>query len=236
MKILLLLFNLSAFANTQNVFLLHGYTDSAKGISWFSKQLSKNNYNIIQIEYPSFRNDISFAKDHITKMINEQLPKLEGPIHFVGHSAGGLLLRSYLQDNTVENLRHVVTMGSPARGTPYVDLLLKLKLGFTIGPFARDLSVAGSDFLRSLESPYYPLGVIAGTLEIPLTSKLIPGDDDGLVQVESTLVEGMSDFVTVKVNHVQMKYSKKIVQQVSHFLKNGSFNHDTELDIQEGSL
>ena len=96
MKILLLFLSFSVFAKTQNVFLLHGYSNSAKSVSWFANRLAENDYNVIQIEYPSFRNDISFAKNHITRMINQQLPNLEGPIHFVGHSAGGLLILSLI--------------------------------------------------------------------------------------------------------------------------------------------
>lgn len=52
---------------------------------------------------------------------------------------------------------------------------------------------------------------------------MIPGDDDGLVPLESTIVDGMVDFIAVDSNHYLMRYSQEVARQTVAFLRTGSF-------------
>ncbi|NRA45687.1 MAG: alpha/beta fold hydrolase [Oligoflexales bacterium] len=154
--------------------------------------------------------------------VNEIL-KHDKKWHFVGHSLGGLLVRSYLDRHEVGDLGRVVNIGSPAKGTPIVDYIKDRWWFPSAGEVVLSLGQSGSDFLDSLNPPYYQLGVIAGNLEYTDNEEAIPGVDDGVVPVSSTKVNGMQDFIVLPVNHTRMRYDDETMRQVLHFLKSGGF-------------
>jgi len=70
----------------------------------------------------------------------------------------------------------------------------------------------------------FELGVIAGTRTFnPGLSQLLPNPDDGKVSLENTKVDGMDDFLPMPVTHTFMMRSDKVIAQVKHFIKHGSF-------------
>ena len=91
-------------------------------------------------------------------------------------------------------------------------------------PGGGDDSGAGDDsFPRSLDDPYYPVGVIAGIREGEANDDIIPGADDGLVSIESTRLAHMTDFVVIETGHTMMRYSEAVATQTIHFLRHGRF-------------
>ncbi len=54
----------------------------------------------------------------------------------------------------------------------------------------------------------------------------MPGRDDGLVPVESTKLEGMTDFIEIEIGHSMMRYDKQVAEEIISFLKYGSFGGD----------
>ncbi|MEZ4577789.1 MAG: hypothetical protein R2875_07180 [Desulfobacterales bacterium] len=66
-----------------------------------------------------------------------------------------------------------------------------------LGPTTLAMGTAESSFPNSIPDPYYPVGVIAGTVTDNDNEDTIPGIDDGLVALESTKVNNMTDFITL---------------------------------------
>lgn len=62
----------------------------------------------------------------------------------------------------------------------------------------------------------------------PLNSALIPGPDDGIVSVQTTKVEGMSDFLLLPYSHPFIMQKEAVLEQVIHFLREGKFSHQGE--------
>ncbi len=136
-----------------------------------------------------------------------------------------MLMRAYLQDNQVTNLGRVVLMGTPNQGTEVVDHYRDSWWMKIAGPVANALGTDGDSFPNTLDDPYYPVGVIAGVSESG-ASKVVPGADDGLMTVESTKLDGMSDFTVVESGHSMMRYNEEVAQQTIAFLKTGRFDQE----------
>ena len=54
---------------------------------------------------------------------------------------------------------------------------------------------------------------------------LLPGENDGTVSVESTRLEGATDFILVEANHTFIMQEVEVAQQVVRFLRDGHFDH-----------
>ena len=60
---------------------------------------------------------------------------------------------------------------------------------------------------------------------LPVENDFLPGPDDGLVPVESTRLQGMTDFIVVKTRHSMLRYNQEVADQILSFLKTGKFAH-----------
>ncbi|MEC8427476.1 MAG: alpha/beta fold hydrolase, partial [Pseudomonadota bacterium] len=147
---------------------------------------------------------------------------LPNRIHFVGHSLGGLVIRAYLQENPVETLGRVVLIGTPNQGSDFVDRYQDRWWLKMLGPTTQALGTGPDSLVKSLQVPDYPVGVIAGVQE-SANDAYLPGDDDGLVSVAATKLEGMKDFRLVEVGHSAMRYDDTVAQLTVAFLRNGAF-------------
>ena len=139
-------------------------------------------------------------------------------MHFVGHSLGGLLIRSYLENRKVKKLGYIVMIASPNKGSELVDHYRDSWWFKFVGNSVLDLSAEGSHFLDSLKSPYYKLGVIAGNWDSSFLEHILPGPDDGMVRISSTKVKGMTDFILIEgTTHGLMRYNREVIDQTIYF-------------------
>lgn len=92
-----------------------------------------------------------------------------------------------------------------------------------LGPTVKALGTDDKSFPKSLKAPYYPVGIIAGEVKSELNDPVIPGKDDGLVSVEATKIDGMTDFIIIKTGHSRMRYDSAVAEQTIEFIKNGAF-------------
>lgn len=215
--------NDEASPNRDCVILLHGLGRSSKSMRPIAKQLSEHGYRIANIDYPSRHQPISTLA---SKAIQKGISRCSNAptIHFVTHSLGGILVREYLQENTIKNLGHVVMLGPPNQGSPVVD-------AYSNWPFAE--RIGGSAFLAlsptdgevmDLGGVNFSLGVIAGKRTMnPILSSIIDGPDDGKVQVDDTRVQGMQDHRVIAVSHPMMMRNTKVQQHVVCYLASGHF-------------
>jgi hypothetical protein len=133
------------------------------------------------------------------------------------------MVRAYLQNNKVDKLGRVVLMGTPNKGAEAADHFSDSWLMNILGPTAKALGTDDKSFPKSLEAPYYPVGIIAGELKSKLNDSIIPGRDDGLVSIEATKIDGMTDFIIIETGHSMMRYDREVADQTIEFIKNGVF-------------
>src|SRR6185436_16081314 len=125
-----------------------------------------------------------------------------GPAHFVGHSMGGLVVLEALIRFPDLAAGRVVLLGTSARGNFAGRRLARHAVGrWMLGASAPVWSEREARWTRA-----EPLGVIAGTRPFGLGVLLgrLEGQSDGVVTVEETSIEGMSERITRPVGHSQM--------------------------------
>ena len=142
-------------------------------------------------------------------------------VHLVGHSLGGVLIYDMLARHPQIATGNVVLLGAPVRGC-YAGR----RLGS--GSLGRWLLGACAARWESREARWQRperLGVIAGTLPVGLGRALgaLPGDNDGVVCVEETTVDGMSERALVRIGHSMLTVSGRAGALVERFLGKGRF-------------
>ena len=141
--------------------------------------------------------------------------------HFVGHSLGGVLVYDTLARCPELASGHVVLLGAPVRGCHAGRRLAARSLGrWLLG------ACAGRWHEHEARWPRRePLGVIAGTLPLGLGRLLgaLPGDNDGVVCVAETEVDGMVDQALVREAHSMLTVSGRVAALIAQFLRSGHF-------------
>jgi pimeloyl-ACP methyl ester carboxylesterase len=143
------------------------------------------------------------------------------PAHFVGHSLGGVLVLETLGGNPDIPVAGAVLLGAPARGC-------LAGRRFARGKLARWMMGAAVSSWEEGEARWQrpePLGVVAGTRPLGLGRALggLPGENDGVVRVEETTVEGMAARALVPVGHSMLIASSRVGKLVAQFLDSGRF-------------
>ena len=211
-------------ADQEIVVLLHGLGRSNAAMWLLAARIGEAGYQVEQVGYASLSKTPEEIINDISRQINDCCANQNRTVHFVGHSLGGLLIRAYLQENRVQHLGRVVLAGTPNQGTQIVDRMRDNCLMQLLGPTANALGTDEASLPRQLAPPYYPVGVVAGYSDnTAANDDILPGRDDGLVPVESTKLEGMSDFIEMESGHSMMRYNKEVAEQIIAFLKNGKF-------------
>ncbi len=210
------------------VILLHGLGRTRRSMLRMQQALATAGYRVINLNYPSRQLPIAdLAETAIDASLKKCHSQLCSRIHFVTHSLGGILVRQYQNRHDIPDMGRVVMLGPPNQGSEVVDSLRLLPLyRWLNGPAGLQLGTAADDLPKRLGPVAFELGVIAGKRSMNLIlSRLLPGQNDGKVSVESTKVEGMSDFVTLPCTHTFMMSNPRAIRQTLHFLAHGHFDH-----------
>jgi pimeloyl-ACP methyl ester carboxylesterase len=209
--------------NKEIIVLLHGLGRNATSMWLLASRLEDAGYYVHRVEYGSLHQNPNEILTEISSQINQCCQQHTQSVHFVGHSLGGLMVRAYLQENKVDRLGRVVLLGTPNKGSEAVDHFSESWLLDILGPTAKVLGTDSNSFPKTLKAPYYPVGVIAGVIKSKLNDPVIPGKDDGLVSVEATKIDEMTDFIIIETGHSMMRYNSEVADQTIEFIRNGEF-------------
>jgi hypothetical protein len=193
---------------------------------YMTARLTKAGYHVVNIPYPSRKQNIDTLVANLSKRLEECCLNTSSRLHFVTHSLGGILVRTYLANKQPENLGRVVMLSPPNKGSDVVDLFGRYRLfSYFFGPAAGELGT-GPDSLPSRLGPAdFEVGIITGDRTIdPISSWIIDGDDDGKVSIEQAKLEGMAAFQVVHVSHAFIMKDPEVVSEVIYFLQNGRFS------------
>lgn len=215
-------------SDDQVVVLAHGLGRSDFAMWRFTQRLENAGYLVCTLDYSSLGETVESVLESTTDQI-DQCVSSAPQVHFIGHSLGGLVIRSYLQNHKDfvegERLGEVVLIGTPNGGSELADHYSNSWLMEVGGEISQALVTGENSLGNQLEELDIDIGVIAGTKSMTLTKDVFSGPNDGLVSVESTKLNNMTDFITINVGHSNMRYNKEVSQQSIHFLMHGKFDH-----------
>ena len=100
------------------------------------------------------------------------------------------------------------------------NTVAKMLLGRPLDELGRHWTWAESN----LAVPQFEFGIIAGGLGNSVGfNPFLPGDDDGVVPVQSTRLAGAADFLVVPVTHLGLLGDPRVFQHTLRFLQRGYF-------------
>lgn len=206
------------------IVVLHGIARSSSHMEELSQYLHKNGFHVLNLDYPSTDDKINELSILLNKKIQKKLTQ-DKKVHFVGYSMGGLMVRSLIHKYSYKNLGKVIQLAPPNQGSEVADFIQDWWLYKKIyGPAGQQLITDQKDVTKEFGKVDYELGVIAGDFTIdPVSSAIIPGDDDGKVAVKRTKIKGMKDHIVVNASHTFFPSNKEVQKQVLHFLKYSNF-------------
>jgi hypothetical protein len=206
------------------VILLHGLFRTRGSLDKLGQRLEEEGYAVARLAYPSTRRSIGEHADAVTRVLDS----LEGieRVSFVTHSLGGLIARVALARDAawrdhVEPGR-LVMLAPPSRGSSLASELRDfLPFQWLAGPAGQQVVVEEAS---SLPEPDVPFGIIAGGKgDGRGWNQLIEGDDDGVVAVSETRLEGAADFLVVRAMHTFLMDDPEVIDRVVRFLATGRF-------------
>ncbi len=208
--------------------LLHGLCRSNRSMAPMAAALESAGYRVLNIQYPSRSASIDILSEGaIGPAVRDCCQNGAEKIHFVTHSLGGILARSFLSRHTLPQPGRIIMLGPPNQGSEIVDKLGLWRLFKMInGPAGTELGTGGDSTPNRLGPAHFCVGIIAGNRSINwINSLLIPGPNDGKVSVERTRLAGMADHLVIPCAHPFLMRHPAAIRQTLLFLANGRFHH-----------
>ena len=196
------------------VVLVPGLWMPAAAMALIAARLRRAGFRTHSFAY-SGRRPLEASIERLARFVRER------PVHFVGHSLGGVLIFDLLESHREIAAGRIVLLGAPVAGCFAGRRLGSGALGrWMLGACAPRWEKHHARWQRP-----EALGVIAGTLPLGLGRALgaLPGENDGVVCAEETVVEGMADRTLVRQGHSMLAVSGRVAGLVEQFLRAGRF-------------
>ena len=209
------------------VIVLHGLGEGRNAMKPLVTFLEENmTASILTFGYASPQASLA-AHAHSLGSVLAGLPPTTA-ISFVGHSMGNLVVRRWLQDaqpKMVRRINRMVMLGPPNQGSDLARLAANNHLLRNLASgAARELVLHWDSISRELQTPPFQYGIIAGGKGDNVGySLLLEGDDDAIVRVSETQLQGSDDFLVIPVRHALMMENTDVQKETLRFLLQGRF-------------
>ena len=215
--------------NKPLVILIHGLHQRGFIMRSLSRYLKGEGYRTFELNYRSLAESVEQHSLRLNSWLTQHHTP-DDPIHLVGHSLGGLVIRDFLNRYPNWQVGRCVTLGTPHVGSTSADYIKRL-----ISPLVGKAYQAGLDGTIAPMADHICLGVIAGNspyglgqifLNHPNRKANLPKshcEHDGTVYVFETRLPNATDHIVMPVSHTGMLVNHEVAKQTAHFLAHGKF-------------
>lgn len=217
--------------SSKNVILLHGLHMHAWSMRPLANSLEKFGFTANCFGYYSVLHPLSTHSKRLYDWIDRQNFAKNEPLHFVGHSLGGLVIRDFIARYGNVNgktdgitIGRIVTIGTPHNGSLSAERLRPIVPTFLGKSYLNGLDGKTPELPDSVE-----LGVIAGSKSAGLGRLVLPKmvePNDGTVLVSETRLCNATDHLIMPHSHTGMPFTKAVAEQTAYFLENGCFQRE----------
>jgi pimeloyl-ACP methyl ester carboxylesterase len=189
------------------IVLVHGMARTPASMWPIARRLEGAGFETLNWGYSSVGPSVAQIGARLAAAVRERNHR--GPVHFVTHSLGGVVVRAALGREPLPGVGRVVMLAPPNQGSQLADCVAPY-LGWLLKPLP-DLTTHEASAARALP---VPRGVEIG---------IIAGDSDGKVRPEETHLQGETAHVVVRGGHSLFIYRRAVQDQVISFLRGGRF-------------
>jgi len=213
-------------SDADTVVLVHGLGRTPASMTVLRVRLQADGFRVVNFGYPSTSEEMESLVDSLGAAVENCCAEASGAVHFVTHSMGGVLVRSYLAGQGTGFRGRVVMLSPPSQGSEVIDAFGDSPLlRATLGPAGARLGTDSNSIAQELPPIDFSLGIITGDRSInPIGSWLIPGPDDGKVSVARAQLEGSADFIVLPATHTFIMNRRDVAEEVVRFLGEGEFS------------
>lgn len=203
------------------VVLVHGLWMGGMVFALLARRVRACGFDVAVFSYPSVTLTLAQNARRLERFVATYPAR---PVHFVGHSLGGLVVLNLLASAPRLSVGRVVLLGSPCNGSSAAEQLSRTRPGQLL--VGRALPQWRPEDGRAVASRTQ-VGAVAGTQRLGIGSLLVrlAAPNDGVVTVDETRMPGLTDHIVLPVTHSGMIASKRVAQQVCGFLQHGRFQH-----------
>ena len=199
---------------SDGVVLVHGLAANSLIMAPLARTLGRHFAHVKNWGYSSLWSRIEMHGRALAGQLRELDERIEGRIHLVTHSMGGIIGRIALAEYSPKKFGRFLMIAPPNRGSHIASRLAPI-LGFLCPPLAQ-LCDDHRSFVCTLPPPSLgEVGVIAAS-------------GDFYVREDSTRLGCEQDHITLPGLHSSLLLSRATAEQVRHFLLHGRFHRTSD--------
>ena len=201
------------------VVLVHGIWMHGLAMQVIAKFLEGHGYRTHRVSYDFLR---ASPAENAATLCREIRALGETHVHLVGHSLGGIVVLHLLHAHPELDVGRVVLLGSPVRGS---DVARRVHANALLRPLLGRSVEGGLLGGAPGHDGHVPLGIITGNGRFGLSALLYPSEEssDGVVAESETLLDNVTERITLPRTHSSMIFSRLCAEHVARFLASGTF-------------